>query len=82
LRNKVPRRRVKAALRADRTPPSRSNEVWPIDFVDDQIATGAKLRILTVIDTFWRYAPVIDPRLGYRGANVVATLERVCRTMG
>jgi putative transposase len=28
LRNKTPRRRVKAALRADRTPPSRSNEVW------------------------------------------------------
>jgi putative transposase len=53
-----------------------------MDFVHDQLATGAKLRILTVIDTFSRFAPVVDPRLGYRGADVVATLERVCRTMG
>ena len=82
LRNKTPKRRVKAALRADRTPPSRSNEVWAMDFIHDQLAMGAKLRILTVIDAFSRYAPVVDPRLAYRGADVVATLERVCRTLG
>lgn len=82
LRNKTPKRRVKAALRADRTPPSRSNEVWAMDFVHDQLAMGEKLRILTVIDTFSRYAPVIDPRRAYRGADVVATLERICRTLG
>ena len=82
LRSKTPKRRVKAALRADRTPPSRSNEVWAMDFVHDQLATGGKLRILTVIDTFSRYVPVIDPRLAYRGADVVATMDRVCREMG
>lgn len=56
LRNKTPKRRVKAALRADRTPPSRCNEVWAMDFVHDQLATGGKFRILTVIDTYSRYA--------------------------
>ena len=66
LRSKTPKRRVKAALRADRTPPSRSNEVWAMDFVHDQLATGGKLRILTEIDTFSRYVPVIDPRPEYR----------------
>ena len=82
LRSKTPKRRVKAALRADRTPPSRSNEVWAMDFVHDQLATGTKLRILTVIDTFSRYAPIVDPGLVYRGADVVVTLERVCKVMG
>jgi putative transposase len=82
LRNKTPKRRVKAALRADRTPPSRSNEVWAMDFVHDQLAMGTKLRVLTVVDTFSRYALVVDPRLAYRGADVVATLERVCKEMG
>jgi putative transposase len=53
-----------------------------MDFVHDQLAMGTKLRILTVIDTFSRYAPVVDPRLAYRGADVVATLERVCKEMG
>ena len=69
LRNKTPKRRVKAALRSDRMPPSRSNEVWAMDFVHDQLAMGTKLRILTVIDTFSRYAPVVDPRLPYRGGG-------------
>ena len=82
LRSKTPKRRVRAALRADRTPPSRSNEVWAMDFVHDQLATGTKLRILTVIDTFSRYAPIVDPGLVYRGADVVVTLERVCKVMG
>ena len=82
LRSKTPKRRVTAALRADRTPPSRVNEVWAMDFVHDQLATGGKLRILTVIDTFSRYVTVIDPRPAYRGADVVATMDRVCREMG
>jgi putative transposase len=42
LRNKTPKRRVKAALRADRTPPSRSNEVWAMDFVHDRRCRAGK----------------------------------------
>lgn len=30
------------------------NDVWAMDFVHDQLATGKKLRVLTVIDTFSR----------------------------
>jgi putative transposase len=41
-----------------------------------------KLRTLTIIDTFSRYVPVVDPRLAYRGADVVATLERICKELG
>jgi putative transposase len=50
--------------------------------VHDQLATGAKLRILTIVDTFSRFAPAVDPRLSYRAENVVETLERVCGTVG
>ena len=53
-----------------------------MDFVHDQLATGRKLRILTVIDTFSRFAPAIDPRFSYRGEDVVATLQRVCAQIG
>jgi transposase InsO family protein len=49
LRSKVPRRRGKEALRADRTPPSGSNEVWAMYVMHDQLETGGKFRILTVI---------------------------------
>jgi len=49
-----------------------------MDFVHDQLVTGRKLRKLTVVDTYSRYCPVIDPRFSYRGEDVVNTLERVC----
>lgn len=82
LRNKSPKRRVKAKLREDRVDAVCSNDVWAMDFVHDQLATGRKLRILTVVDTFSRYCPVIDPRFSYRGEDVVATLDLVCRNIG
>ena len=82
LRNKTPKRRVKAKLRDDRKPATRSNETWAMDFVHDQLATGRKLRVLTIVDTFSRFSPALDPRFSYRGADVVETLERVCNEVG
>lgn len=82
LRNKTPKRRVKAKLRDDRTEAVCSHDVWAMDFVHDQLATGKKLRILTVVDTFSRFVPVLDARFSYRGEDVVATLDRVCRRSG
>jgi putative transposase len=38
--------------------------------------------VLTVVDTFSRFSPVIDPRFSYRAEDVVATLERVCIVTG
>ncbi|MDT3382345.1 IS3 family transposase [Labrys neptuniae] len=82
IRNKTPRRRVKARLREDRAQAVHSNDVWAMDFVHDQLATGRKIRVLTVVDTFSRFSPAVDPRFSYRGEDVVATLERACRSVG
>ena len=82
LRNKTPKRRVKAKLRNDRAEAVGPNDVWAMDFVHDQLATGKKLRVLTVVDTYSRYVPVLDVRYSYRGEDVVATLDRVCRKVG
>lgn len=82
LRNKTPKRRVKAKLREDRTDAIRPNDVWAMDFVHDQLATGRRLRVLTVVDTFSRMSPLIDPRFRYRGEDVVAALEKVCGKIG
>jgi putative transposase len=49
-----------------------------MDFVHDQLATGQKLRVLTVVDTFSRFCPALDPRFSYRGEGVAQTLERIC----
>lgn len=78
LRNKRPKRRVKAKLREDRQEAIGPNDVWAMDFVHDQLAMGKKLRILTIVDTHSRFCPAADPRFSYRGEDVVQTLEKVC----
>lgn len=82
LRNKTPKRRVKAKLRDDRRPATCPNETWAMDFVHDQLATGRKIRILTVVDTFSRFSPVVDPRFSYRAEDVVRILDEACTAMG
>jgi putative transposase len=82
LRNKAPKRRVKAKLRDDRRPATRANEIWAMDFVHDQLATGQKLRVLTIVDIFSRFSPALEPRFTFRGRDVVAILEGVCNEVG
>lgn len=82
IRNKVPKRRVKAKLRDDRTVATHVNQTWAMDFVHDQLATGRKIRILTMVDTFSRFSPVIDPRFTYRSENVVEALDKACAKLG
>jgi putative transposase len=73
LRNKTPKRRVKAKLREGRTEARQINETWAMDFVHDQLATGRKIRVLTIVDTFSRFSPAVDPRYSYKGEDVVLT---------
>jgi putative transposase len=82
LRNKTPKRRVKAKLREDRQSATQPNETWAMDFAHDQLATGRKLRVLTIIDTFSRFSPAIEPRFNFRGPDVVEILEEVGRQVG
>ena len=82
LRNKTPKRRVRAKLRNDRCSATRSNETWAMDFVHDQLATGRKLRALTILDIFSRFSPALEPRFSFSGADVVKVLEGVCKEVG
>jgi len=82
LRNKSPKRRVKAKLRDGRSPATEPNQVWAMDFVHDQLFDGRKIRVLTIVDAFTRFSPAIDVRQSYRGANVVETLERAAGEIG
>jgi hypothetical protein len=33
--------------------------------VHDQLATGRKIRVLTIVDTFTRFSPALEPRFSY-----------------
>jgi len=77
-----PKLRVKAKLRNDRTNAVQINEIWALDFVHDQLATGTKICVLTVVDTFSRLSPVVDPHLSYRDEDIIQTLKPVCKNVG
>jgi putative transposase len=81
LRNKSPKRKEKAKLREGRTAPSKQNDDWAMDFVNEQLLDAIKVRVLTIIDTFTKFSPVIEPRFNWRGTGVVEELERVCRKL-
>ncbi|MBF0166977.1 MAG: IS3 family transposase [Alphaproteobacteria bacterium] len=76
LRNKSPKRKVTAKLREDRSSAERANQIWAMDFVHDQLFDGRKIRILTVVDTYSRLSPAIEARQSFKGADVVAALEK------
>ena len=61
---------------------TQPNETWAMDFVPDPLATGRKLRVLTIVETFSRFSPALDPRFSFRGTDVVQVLERVGREVG
>jgi putative transposase len=69
-------------LGEDRAEAVRPNDVGAMEIVHDQLATGRKICVLTVVDTFSPYVPVLDPRSSYRGEDVVATPDRACRRIG
>jgi putative transposase len=50
--------------------------------VHDQLATGRKLRVLTIVDAFSRFSPALEPRFSFRGTDVVEVLERAGREVG
>ncbi len=52
--------------------------MWVADFVHDQLATGSKLRILTVVDTYNRFSPAVVPLSSFRAPDVIEVLDRVC----
>ena len=82
LRNKTPKRRVKAKLRSDRAMAKAANDIWAMDFVHDQLFDGTKIRALTIVDVLSRVSPATDVRQSYRGARVVEPLERASAQFG
>ncbi len=82
LRRKTPKRKASAKRREDRVAAAAANDCWSMDFLSDQLFDGRKIRVLTIVDNFTRVSPAIDVRPSYRGADVVATLERIASVYG
>jgi len=77
LRRKRPRRRRSAVARGSRTVAQQPHEIWAMDFMQDQLADGRGLRVLTVIDSYTRECLALRAGQRFRGVDVAATLEAI-----
>ena len=50
-----------------------------MDFIHDQLATGRKLRELTIVHMFSRFSPALEPRFSFRGVDVVGMAAATIR---
>ena len=78
----VRRRRRKSPARVRRGRPSapvRANEQWALDFIEDALASGRKIRLLSIIDVFTREALSLEVDTSLPGRAVVRVLTRLGR---
>lgn len=82
LRRKRPRRNRSCQVRVARAAATKVNENWSMDFMADQLFSGQRFRLLTLVDNFTRESLAI--RVGKRltGDHVVEILEEVTKQRG
>lgn len=76
------RKRLPVGPRVARPAPALPNECWAIDFVQDRLATGRAIRVLTLVDACTRECPALTVEYALPSVRVIAALERVIAQRG
>ena len=76
------RRRASAAARVLLDAPRRGNETWTMDFLQDALASGRKLRTLSIKDAYTREMLAIEVDASLPAPRVVRVLEKLRQQRG
>jgi len=82
IRRRGPRRHRSRRTREKRPAASSLNENWSMDFMADQLFSGRRFRLLTLVDNFSRESLAIEAGQRLTGDDVVRVLERVSAERG
>lgn len=77
VRRRRRRRRICAQARLLLAPPTRPNETWTMDFLQDALANGRKFRTLSIEDAYTREMPTIEVDTSLPALRVVRVLDRL-----
>ncbi len=77
LRKKKTQKRFKSEVRIEPHLPTKKNEIWAMDFVHDSLASGRKIRGLTIADLFTRESPALEIDYSLSSFRVISILERL-----
>ena len=71
-------RKARTRIRRGRPPaPECANAQWALDFLEDALASGRKIRLLSVIDVFTREALALEVDFSLPGRAVVRALDHL-----
>jgi len=80
------RKRVKRRVALGRgeaiAPAMRPNERWSLDFVQDTLSTGRRIRTLNIVDDFTREALAIEVDTSISGPRVARIVDRIATERG
>ncbi len=77
LKRKKPKRRRSATARQGRPVVQRPNERWAMDFMHDRLASGERIRVLTVVDVYTRECVALEARRSFKGCDVAQILSKL-----
>jgi putative transposase len=76
LRFRVRRRKHASVHRGIPPAATRAHERWSMDFVHDALLDGRPFRVLTVVDQWSRWSPILEVAHGMSGKAVAEALDR------
>jgi putative transposase len=77
VRRRQRRRRICAQARVLLAAPMRANETWTMDFLQDALASGRKVRTLSIEDAYTREMLAIEVDTSLPSLRVVRVLEKL-----
>jgi putative transposase len=82
LRMRMRRRKHMSLHRGVVPAATRAHERWSMDFVHDTLMDGRTFRVLTVVDQWSRWSPLLEVGQSLSGRSVVEALNRVLAAHG
>jgi putative transposase len=82
LKRQKPRRRRSAVAREGKREAQQPNQRWAMDFMQDALADGRKIRVLTIVDVFTRECLSLEVRGRFGGPEVVEVLQGLVTERG
>jgi putative transposase len=82
LRHRLRRRKHASLHRGIPPAASRAHERWSMDFVHDALIDGRTFRVLTVVDQWSRWSPILETAQSMSGTAVAAALDKAIAQHG
>jgi len=82
LRHRLRRRKHASLHRGIPSAATRAHERWSMDFVHDALLDGRAFRVLTVVDQWSRWSPILETAPGMSGSSVAEALEKAIARHG